>query len=56
MGFGYVLRKQNYSLVFVGYYCLRAMGGLLASLLRFDLDKSRYHLVVLKGRILGWLG
>jgi glycosyltransferase involved in cell wall biosynthesis len=56
VGFGRVLRKHNYPVLFVFYYWLRALGGAVVSLLTFNFPKSRYHLAVLKGRVLGWLG
>ena len=56
LGFGYVLRKHNYSFSSVFYYWLRAFAGAVISLLAFNFPKSRYHYSVLKGRVLGWLG
>jgi glycosyltransferase involved in cell wall biosynthesis len=56
VGFGYVLRKHNYPILFVVRYWLRALGGAAVSLAAFDFAKSRYHFATLKGRVLGWLG
>jgi glycosyltransferase involved in cell wall biosynthesis len=56
VGFGYVLRKHNYPIWFVAGTWLRAFGGAVVSLLTLNIPKSRYHLAVLKGRVLGWLG
>lgn len=56
LGLGYVLKKHRYPVSFVCYCWLRALGGGVVSLLAFDFAKSRYHLAVLRGRVLGWLG
>lgn len=56
VGFGYVLKKYDYPVLFVVHTWLRAFGGAVVSLLAFNLPKSRYHFAVLKGRVLGWLG
>jgi len=56
VGFGHVLRKYRYPFSFVCYQWLRALGGAVVSLLTLNFAKSRYHLAVLRGRILGWLG
>lgn len=56
VGFGYVLKKHKYPISFVGYWCLRALGGAVLSLLTFNFARSRYHFTVLKGRVIGWLG
>lgn len=56
VGFGYVLRKHNYPFSSVFYHCLRAFGGAVVSLMRFNFAKSQYHFATLKGRVQGWLG
>jgi GT2 family glycosyltransferase len=56
VGFGHVLSKHNYPFPSVFYYLLRAFGGAVASLLTLNFAKTRYHLAILKGRVLGWLG
>ncbi len=56
VGCGYVLKKHNYPVSFVCYLWLRALAGAVISLLTLNFAKSRYHLAVLKGRVLGWLG
>jgi glycosyltransferase involved in cell wall biosynthesis len=55
VGFGHVLRKHNYPISFVVYCWLRALGGAVVSLLKFNFGKSRFHFAALKGRVLGWL-
>lgn len=56
VGFGHVLRKHKYPFSSVFYYLLRPFGGAAVSLLTLNFAKSRYHLAILKGRVLGWLG
>ncbi|GMX60382.1 glycosyltransferase family 2 protein [Paenibacillus elgii] len=53
-GFGRVLRKHSYPILFVLKCFLRPFGGAIVSLLSLNISKSRYHLKVLKGRVYGY--
>ena len=54
-GMGRVLRKHNYPLWFVCYQLLRPLGGALLSFSMGNFNRAKYHVAVLRGRILGWL-
>ena len=56
VGLGYVLKKHDYPISFVGYTWMSALGGAVVSLMTLNFAKSHYHFVTLKGRVLGWLG
>jgi len=54
-GMGRVMRMHKYPLWFVGYYCMRSLGGALHAHLTGDQTRARYFLSTFKGRIAGWL-
>jgi glycosyltransferase involved in cell wall biosynthesis len=53
-GMGYVLRKHDYPASFVGQKFLRAFGGVVVSLAKFDLAQARCYYSTLRGRLSGW--
>jgi GT2 family glycosyltransferase len=53
---GYLLRKHRYSPRVLARMLVRPVGGAGASLLHRDLDRSRYHLATLGGRLRGYRG
>lgn len=54
-GLGYVLRKHEYPLLYVGKCLVRSIGGIILSLTCLDSPKAKFHYSVLKGRLSGWL-
>ncbi|NTI23921.1 glycosyltransferase family 2 protein [Rhizobium rhizogenes] len=53
-GFGALMRKQRFPLVYVGYRLLRPVGGWLAALVRFNADAARYKRAWLMGILEGY--
>jgi glycosyltransferase involved in cell wall biosynthesis len=53
---GYLLRKHGYPVRIVSRMLARPFGGALLSLLRLDVDRSRFHLATLRGRVRGYRG
>ena len=53
---GYLLRKHRYAPRVLARMLARPLGGAGASLLHRDLDRSRYHLATLGGRVRGYRG
>lgn len=53
-GAGLVLRKHDFPLWFVAYFCARPLGGSMVAALRGQPTRARYHLRVLSGRLQGW--
>ncbi len=52
-GFGYVLRKQRFSIWSILYFLIRPLGGAVLSLATGRFRKMKYHLLVLGGRLSG---
>jgi glycosyltransferase involved in cell wall biosynthesis len=55
-GFGYVLRKHRYGITSLCYWVLRPALRAASLLLKGEWRRSRYYVIVLLGRIEGWLG
>ncbi|MCZ8523110.1 MULTISPECIES: glycosyltransferase family 2 protein [Paenibacillus] len=53
-GFGQVLKKHSYPLMFVLKCLIRPMGGSILNLITFNTSKAKYHLNVFKGRVYGY--
>lgn len=52
-GFGYVLKKHNYSLLIKAKYLLRPFLGFLLSSFYLNFDKAKFHFKVFQGRASG---
>lgn len=50
---GYILRKHSYGRRVVGRMLVRPVGGIVASLARFDVARARFHAATLRGRLTG---
>ena len=53
---GYILRKHRYPTRVLARMLVRPIGGALLSLVRLDLERARYHLATLVGRVRGYRG
>ena len=53
---GYILRKHRYSLRVVARMLVRPVGGVVVSLVRGDVARTRFHVATLRGRIAGLRG
>lgn len=54
-GMGAVLKKNQYSRLFLLYWLVRSFLGFILNLLKLDTDLARYHLSSMIGRLEGWL-
>jgi glycosyltransferase involved in cell wall biosynthesis len=54
-GIGRVWRKHSFPLWYVSYYFMRALGGVISSLITFNFCKSKYYWNSFLGRWRGWL-
>jgi glycosyltransferase involved in cell wall biosynthesis len=54
LAMGYILRKHNYSVLFVLHRWIRSLGGMALSILQGNRPKARYYWDSFRGRILGW--
>jgi len=54
-GLGYVLKKHQYPLWYVGNVLFRALGGVGLAMAKFDSAQAKYHFSVLRGRLSGWM-
>jgi len=50
---GFILRKHRYPARAVGRMLVRPLGGSLVSLARGDVDRARFHVATLRGRVAG---
>jgi glycosyltransferase involved in cell wall biosynthesis len=53
-GFGYILRKYKYPLIFVVHTWIRALGGAAQSLLYGNRTRAQYYWAQFRGRLMGW--
>ncbi len=53
---GYVLHKHRYAARVLARMLVRPVGGALASLLRANLPRARFHVATLRGRLAGYRG
>ena len=53
---GYILRRHGYPSRVLARMLVRPVGGALASLLRANLPRARFHVATLRGRLAGYRG
>ncbi len=55
-GIGRVIRMNGYPVWYFPVVCARTCGGACLALIRGDVDRARFKIAALKGRLFGWRG
>ena len=55
-GMGYVFKKHNYRFLYFSWYLVRPFGGALLALSKLRVQRARYYVQVIVGRLEGYYG